>query len=55
MNLYVGTTGFSYREWKGTFYPKHSPTKYMLRYYGACFRTVEISNSFYRMPAAATR
>jgi uncharacterized protein YecE (DUF72 family) len=50
MNLYVGTSGYSYKEWKGTFYPRNLPMKEMLRYYGERFRTVEINNTFYRMP-----
>ena len=50
MSLYVGTSGYSYKEWKGTFYPKELPAKGMLRYYGEQFRTVEINNTFYRMP-----
>lgn len=53
MNLYVGTSGYSYKEWKGTFYPKDLPAKQMLRYYGERFRTVEINNTFYRMPTAS--
>jgi uncharacterized protein YecE (DUF72 family) len=50
MNLYVGTSGYSYKEWKGTFYPEDLAEKGMLRYYGERFRTVEINNTFYRMP-----
>jgi len=50
MNLYVGTSGYSYKEWKGTFYPEDMPEKEMLRFYGERFRTVEINNTFYRMP-----
>ncbi len=53
MSLYVGTSGYSYKEWKGTFYPKDLPAKAMLRYYGERFRTVEINNTFYRMPTAS--
>jgi uncharacterized protein YecE (DUF72 family) len=53
MNLYVGTSGYSYREWKGTFYPKGLPTKQMLRYYGERFRTVEINSTFKGMPKAS--
>src|SRR5688500_5229655 len=53
MNLYVGTSGFSYKEWKGTFYPEDLPGAQMLRYYGERFRTVEINNTFYRMPKAS--
>ncbi len=50
MNLYVGTSGYSYKEWKGPFYPKDLPDKQMLHFYGERFRTVEINNTFYRMP-----
>jgi uncharacterized protein YecE (DUF72 family) len=50
MNLYVGTSGYSYKEWKGTFYPEKLPAKQMLKHYGTQFRTVEINNTFRRMP-----
>jgi uncharacterized protein YecE (DUF72 family) len=53
MSLYVGTSGYAYKEWKGTFYPKGLPDKQMLRYYSEQFRTVEINNTFYRLPKAA--
>jgi uncharacterized protein YecE (DUF72 family) len=53
MNLYVGTSGYSYKEWKGTFYPEDLPDKEMLRFYGERFRSVEINNTFYRMPKAS--
>jgi uncharacterized protein YecE (DUF72 family) len=53
MNLYVGTSGYSYKEWKGSFYPEDLPEKQMLRYYGERFRSVEINNTFYRMPKPA--
>lgn len=53
MNLYVGTSGYSYKEWKGPFYPKDLPDKQMLHYYGERFRCVEINNTFYRMPTAS--
>jgi uncharacterized protein YecE (DUF72 family) len=53
MNLYVGTSGYSYKQWKGTFYPKDLPVQQMLRFYGERFRTVEINSSFYRMPTAS--
>ncbi|MEW6305217.1 MAG: DUF72 domain-containing protein [Verrucomicrobiota bacterium] len=53
MNLYVGTSGYSYKEWKGTFYPEDLRDKEMLRYYGERFRSVEINNTFYRMPKAS--
>ena len=50
MNLFVGTSGFSYKEWKGSFYPKDLSDKQMLHYYAERFGTVEINNTFYRMP-----
>jgi uncharacterized protein YecE (DUF72 family) len=53
MDLYVGTSGYSYKEWKGTFYPEELPDKQMLRFYGERFRSVEINNTFYRMPKAS--
>jgi uncharacterized protein YecE (DUF72 family) len=53
MNLYVGTSGYSYKEWKGTFYPTDLPDKRMLRFYGERFRTVEINSTFYRLPEAS--
>jgi uncharacterized protein YecE (DUF72 family) len=53
MNLYVGTSGYSYKEWNGSFYPEELPAKQMLRFYGKRFKTVEINNTFYRMPKAA--
>ena len=53
MNLYVGTSGYSYKEWKGSFYPEDLPDKEMLRFYAERFRTVEINNTFYRMPKAS--
>jgi uncharacterized protein YecE (DUF72 family) len=53
MNFYVGTSGYAYKEWKGSFYPEDLPAKRMLHYYGEHFRSVEINNTFYRMPTAA--
>jgi uncharacterized protein YecE (DUF72 family) len=53
MNLYVGTSGYSYKEWKGPFYPEDLPEKQMLHFYGERFRSVEINNTFYRMPKAS--
>lgn len=50
MNLYAGTSGFSYNEWKGHFYPEKLPAKQMLEYYASKLPTVEINNTFYRMP-----
>jgi uncharacterized protein YecE (DUF72 family) len=50
MNLHVGTSGYSYKEWKGSFYPEKIPAKDMLRYYSERLSTVEINATFYRMP-----
>jgi uncharacterized protein YecE (DUF72 family) len=52
MNLYVGTSGYAYKEWKGSFYLEDLPDKQMLKFYGERFRSVEINNTFYRMPKA---
>jgi len=54
MELYVGTSGYAYKEWKAGFYPGDLPLKKMLQYYGTQFRTVEINNTFYRLPARET-
>jgi uncharacterized protein YecE (DUF72 family) len=48
--LAVGTSGYSYKEWVGSFYPPKTPANQMLRFYGQQFQTVEINNTFYRMP-----
>ena len=50
MTLYVGTSGYSYKEWKGSFYPEKIPAKEMLRFYSERLSTVEINATFYRMP-----
>ena len=54
MRLIVGTSGYSYKEWKGTFYPSDLPAAKMLPYYAEHFGSVEINNTFYRMPEAKT-
>jgi uncharacterized protein YecE (DUF72 family) len=51
MQLLAGTSGYSYKEWLGHFYPEKLPGNEMLRYYAGHFTTVEINNTFYRMPA----
>ncbi len=50
MKVFVGTSGYSYKEWKGTFYPEDISPGEMLAYYASRFETVEINNTFYRMP-----
>jgi uncharacterized protein YecE (DUF72 family) len=50
MKLYCGTSGFSFKEWKGPFYPEKLPANEMLAFYSRRLPTVEINNTFYRMP-----
>ncbi len=50
MRLYTGTSGFAYKEWKGSFYPEDLRADDMLRYYAGRFSACEINNTFYRMP-----
>ncbi len=50
--ILVGTSGFAYKEWKGSFYPDDLPAKKYLSYYAEHFRTTEINNTFYRMPTS---
>ncbi len=51
MNIRVGTSGWSYKEWKGSFYPPKLSAGEMLRFYAGRFPAVEVNNSFYRIPA----
>jgi len=48
--LYVGTSGYSYKEWKGSFYPDKIPAAQMLSYYSSRLPAVELNNTFYRLP-----
>jgi uncharacterized protein YecE (DUF72 family) len=52
MDLRIGTSGWNYTEWKGSFYPSDMKPAGMLAYYAERFSTVEVNNTFYRMPAA---
>ncbi|HEY2250843.1 MAG TPA: DUF72 domain-containing protein [Planctomycetaceae bacterium] len=53
MQLFVGTSGYSYKEWKGRFYPEKLPQRDMLEYYSQRFSTVEANNTFRQMPSAS--
>lgn len=53
MELYVGTSGYSYDEWKGSFYPEDLPARRMLSYYAERLGAVEINNTFYRLPKSS--
>ncbi len=50
MAIYAGTSGWSYKEWKGAFYPDDLPDAEMLAFYAARLGAVEVNNTFYRMP-----
>ncbi|HEX2276069.1 MAG TPA: DUF72 domain-containing protein [Candidatus Tectomicrobia bacterium] len=52
--LRVGTSGYQYEHWRGLFYPKPLPKKAWFAYYADHFDTVEINNTFYRLPQPAT-
>ena len=52
--IYLGTSGWHYDHWQGTFYPEELTTEAWLKYYASHFRTVEINNSFYQVPEAET-
>jgi uncharacterized protein YecE (DUF72 family) len=49
-DIRIGTSGFHYEHWKGPFYPPDTPAGRMLDYYSQHFDTVELNNSFYRLP-----
>ncbi len=53
LRVLAGTSGFSYKEWKGSFYPEDLPASRMLAYYAERLPAVEINNTFYRMPKPA--
>jgi uncharacterized protein YecE (DUF72 family) len=50
MRFHVGTSGYSYAGWKPSFYPAKLPQKEMLSFYATKFPTVELNNTFYRLP-----
>ena len=54
MDLWIGTSGFQYSEWKGNFYPEDLPPAKMLPYYAERFSTTEVNYSFHRIPSAKT-
>ena len=54
MNILIGTSGFSYDDWRGFFYPEDLPKKEMLAYYAEHFPTVEVNATYYSMPHPAT-
>jgi uncharacterized protein YecE (DUF72 family) len=50
--FWIGTSGYNYPEWKGSFYPQDLAASKMLAYYAGQFQTVEVNYTFYRMPTA---
>jgi uncharacterized protein YecE (DUF72 family) len=48
--LWVGTSGYAFKEWRGSFYPEDLPAESQLRFYGERLPAVEINNTFYRLP-----
>jgi uncharacterized protein YecE (DUF72 family) len=53
MRYLIGTSGYNYPEWRGTFYPEKFSTAKMLAYYAERFNTVEVNYTFYRIPTPA--
>lgn len=51
MPVFVGTSGWMYRDWRGSFYPRELPQRRWLAYYADQFSTVELNNAFYRLPS----
>ena len=54
MPVLVGASGWQYPSWRGVFYPAELPQAQWLEHYAACFRTVEVNNTFYRLPGRHT-
>ena len=50
VKLVIGTSGWQYRDWRGAFYPENLAQRQWLQHYAARFSTVELNNSFYRLP-----
>ncbi len=53
-NIHIGTSGWSYKHWKGIFYPEEIPERKWLGYYTNQFETVELNSSFYHLPKEKT-
>jgi uncharacterized protein YecE (DUF72 family) len=54
MHFWIGTSGFQYTEWRGSFYPEKMPTAQMLPYYAERLNSTEINYSFHRIPSRKT-
>ncbi len=53
-SLFIGTSGFYYPDWKGSFYPAALPARDYLPFYSARFNSLEVNNTFYRLPLETT-
>ncbi|HEY2390594.1 MAG TPA: DUF72 domain-containing protein, partial [Candidatus Angelobacter sp.] len=53
LEIRIGTSGYHYKHLLGTFYPEKTPASRMLAYYAQHFDTLELNNSFYRLPTEA--
>jgi len=53
MTIHIGTSGWVYNHWRGIYYPQDLPQRAWFAYYARDFDTVEINNSFYRLPSEA--
>src|SRR6266850_8498132 len=53
-HAYIGTSGWNYRQWRGSFFPETLPAKRWLSYYASRFDSVEVNYSFYRLPSTST-
>ncbi|HEY2594515.1 MAG TPA: DUF72 domain-containing protein, partial [Chloroflexota bacterium] len=51
--VHIGTSGWQYRHWRGTFYPRKLAQRSWLEHYSARFETAEVNNTFYNLPAAS--
>jgi uncharacterized protein YecE (DUF72 family) len=52
--VFVGTSGWQYKDWRGRLYPEKLPQSKWLEHYSANFETVEVNNTFYRLPEVGT-
>jgi len=52
--IWIGTSGWQYKDWRGRFYPQGLPTRLWLEHYAENFATVEVNNAFYRLPEKHT-
>jgi uncharacterized protein YecE (DUF72 family) len=54
VTLWIGTSGWQYRDWRGVLYPEGLPQRRWLERYAGCFSCVEVNNAFYRLPERST-